>query len=127
MSITADSPEAVQKDLQSLYRRTQAKSGHRIGTFIKSVSDRVGVSEKTVRRAWDGEGKRPSAKVQNGIAGMLNELEAKTARKAELAKHAVDAAKGRLNEADMEHIYQSISSGIETLENGLDRLKFRRD
>ena len=127
MSITTDSPEAVQRDLRRLYGRTKADSCHRVGTFIDSVSSKLGVSSKTVRRAWDGEGKRPSARVQNGIAGMLNELEAKTARKAELAKHAADAAKGRLNEADMEHIYQSISTGIETLENGFERLKFNRD
>ena len=127
MSITADSPEAVQRDLRSLYGRTKADNSHRLGTFIDSVSSKLGVSSKTVRRAWDGEGKRPSAKVQNGIAGMLSELEAKTARKAELAKHAADAARGRRDEVDLEHITQSISIGIETLEKGLEWLKFQRD
>ncbi|MDF1685338.1 MAG: hypothetical protein P1U50_01000 [Parvibaculaceae bacterium] len=126
MSITLD---ATREDARSMARRLATPNGYEDtkGAAMHRAARSLGVGPSFYRRLIDGNLKIIPAHIYLQLKAKLDEAEAKTARKAELAKQSADAAKGRPHEADLEHVNQSISAGIETLEKALERLKFKRD
>lgn len=130
MSITLD---ATREDARAMARRLAKPNGYEDtkGAAIDRAARLLGVGPSFYRRLIDGNLKTIPAHIYLQLQAKLDEAEAKMSRRAELAKQNADAAKGRLNEADnkavVEHLSQSISRGIETLENGLEQLKFKRD
>ena len=96
------------------------------GVAMSRAARALGVTSSFYRRLIDGNLKSIPAHIYLQMEAKLDEIEAKTARRADLAKQIADAAEG-IHETDMECMRQQIVDGLSSFENRLERLRFRRN
>lgn len=125
MSITLD---ATRDDARTMARRLATPQGYEEtkGVAMKRAAGLLGVTPSFYRRLIDGNLKTVPAHIYLLLVAKLDEIEAKTSRRAELAKQIADAAEGP-DETNMECMRKRIVDGLKGADKALERLKFNRD
>lgn len=128
MSITLDAADTTRDTARLMARRLATPKGYEEtkGVAMSRAARALGVTSSFYRRLIDGNLKTIPAHIYLQMKAKLDEIEAKTARQADLAKQIADAAEGT-HETNMECMRQHIVDGLTSLENRLERLKFRRN
>lgn len=128
MSITLDAADATREDARLMARRLATPKGYEEtkGVAMSRAARALGVTSSFYRRLIDGNLKTIPAHIYLQMKAKLDEVEAKTARQADLAKQIADAAEGP-HETNMECMRKRIVVGLTNAENRLERLKFNRD
>lgn len=128
MSITLDAADATRDSAQLMARRLATPKAYEEskGVAMNRAASGLGVTPSFYRRLIDGNLKTIPAHIYLQMKAKLDEIEAKTARQADLAKQIADAAEG-LHETNMECMRKRIVVGLTNAENRLERFKFNTD